>query len=73
MIKIFFGILLGIIVLTGFVYFGGAKYLKSLGAKTEATGEKLEKVEKQLKESTRDAKKSVDMTAEKMKKYVPGN
>lgn len=73
MIKVFLGIILGIIVLTGFVYFGGAKYLKSLGTKTEAAGEKLEKVERQLKESTKDAKKSVDRTAEKMKKYVPGN
>ncbi len=73
MSKVLLGIILGIIVLAGFVYFGGAKYLRSLGTKTEEAGVKLEKVEKQLKESAKGAKKSAEKTAEKVKRYVPGN
>ncbi|TAN63083.1 hypothetical protein EPN18_03305 [bacterium] len=71
MFKIFIGILLGILILAGFAYFGGAKYLKTAGVKTEQAGEKLELVEKQMKQSADSAKKTVSRTADKVKKLVP--
>lgn len=71
MFKIFIGILLGIAILIGFVYFGGAKYLKTAGVKTEQAGEKLELVEKQIKQGAESAKKSVGKTAERVKQSLP--
>jgi hypothetical protein len=71
MFKIFIGILLGILILVGFAYFGGSKYLKTAGVKTEQAGEKLELVEKQIKQSADSAKKTVSRTADKVKKLVP--
>lgn len=71
MMKIFLGVILGIIILAAFVYFGGAKYMRTFGAKTEEAGAKLEKVERQMKEGAESAKKTVTKTAEKAKGYVP--
>ncbi|MBI5587777.1 MAG: YtxH domain-containing protein [Deltaproteobacteria bacterium] len=70
MAKFFFGVLIGIVLLALFFYFGGPGYLKSFGAKTEAAGGRLEKYEKQMKDTTKDAGKSVKETAEDAKKSV---
>lgn len=66
--KILLGFILGALVLFLFLYFGGAKYLKTFGQKTEQAGEKLEGYEKQIKEKTEGAGKAVRETAESAKK-----
>lgn len=79
--KILFGFILGLAALFLFLYFGGAKYVKTFGHKTEQAGEKLEGYEKQIKEKTEGAEKAVKETAgsakkaaektkEKVKEYV---
>lgn len=80
--KILFGFVIGVAALVVFLYFGGARYVKLFGAKTEQAGEKLEAYEKEMKEKTREAekkvqdtakgaKKAVDRTREKVKEYIP--
>lgn len=77
--KVMLGILIGVFVLILFVYFGGSRYVKSFGTKTEEAGEKLEKIEKEMREKAKGAKKSVeksfdktvDTTKEKVKKIIP--
>ncbi|MBI1911938.1 MAG: hypothetical protein HYS21_08020 [Deltaproteobacteria bacterium] len=79
--KIVLGILLGIVVLAVFLYFGGAKYVKTFGSKTQEAGQKLEKYEKgmkdtvkqteeKVKETAKDAKEAVDKTVDSTKKAV---
>ncbi|MBI5642520.1 MAG: hypothetical protein HY954_03485 [Deltaproteobacteria bacterium] len=80
--KLLLGFILGIAVLAAFLYFGGAGYLKTFGAKTEEAGAKLEKYEKEIKDTAKEAKevvedtakgakKAVDKTTEKVKGYMP--
>lgn len=82
MARLFFGGLAGIVLLAVFFYFGGPKYLKAFGAKTEETGQRLEKYEKRIKDSTekagetvKEARKTVNETfekaKEKIKEYMP--
>ncbi len=66
--KILLGFILGLVALFIFLYFGGAKYLRTFGHKTEQAGEKLEGYEKQIKEKTEGAQKAVKETAESAKK-----
>ncbi len=68
--KVIFGFFLGVIALALFLYFGGAKYVKAFGSKTEEAGSRLEVYEKKMKESTKDAKTSVKETAEEAKETV---
>ncbi|HXI10018.1 MAG TPA: hypothetical protein VNK06_04365 [Thermodesulfobacteriota bacterium] len=83
MIRLFFGGVAGVVLLGLFFYLGGPRYLTALGAKTEQTGEKLEKYEKEIKDSaektvktvkkkTRAAKETVDETIEKAKEKIDG-
>ena len=80
--KLILGFILGVIVLAVFLFIGGARYLKVFGAKTEEAGTKLERVEKEMKESAKSAektavvakdkvKKTAVETKEKVKKYIP--
>jgi ABC-type arginine transport system permease subunit len=48
------GIVIGIIVIILFIYFGGGRALKSLGMMTTDLGERIETVEKSLKDTTQD-------------------
>ncbi len=79
--KLLFGILLGIAILFAFFYFGGSRYIKTFGKKTEETGVRLEKVEKKVRESAGEAKETVKEkfeetkekaaeTKEKVEKYM---
>lgn len=72
MIRIFLGIIIGIAILAGFVYFGGSKYLKTFGAKTEQAGERMEGYEKTLKTTAKDAKQTVEKTIDTTKEKVRG-
>lgn len=61
--KALIGILLGVVVLAVFVYFGGGKYLQAFGAKTEQAGVKLEGYEMKMKNTTKEAEVTVKKTA----------
>lgn len=65
--KFIFGILIGVLALAAFLYFGGPRYLKIFGAKTQETGARLEKYEKGLKHATEEAAETVKDTAETVK------
>ncbi|MEK6531198.1 MAG: hypothetical protein AABZ23_01740 [Deltaproteobacteria bacterium] len=54
--KLFFGAILGIAALFLFLYFGGGRYLKMFGAKTEDAGSRLESYGKELKKTTEGAR-----------------
>lgn len=66
--KVLFGFILGLLALVLFLYFGGAKYLKTFGHRTEQAGEKLEGYERQIKEKAEGAGKAVKETAGSAKK-----
>lgn len=65
--KFILGVIIGILALAAFLYFGGPKYLKIFGAKTEEAGERLEKYEKGLKHTAEEATEKVKETAETVK------
>lgn len=50
--QVFLGILIGILFLYLFIYFGGADYLQAFGKKTEEAGKGLKHYEKDVKETT---------------------
>ncbi|MEK6791154.1 MAG: hypothetical protein AABY45_05565 [Deltaproteobacteria bacterium] len=68
--KFIIGVLLGIVGLGIFMYLGGSKYVKALGSGTEKAGAKLERYEKQVQETAKDAKQAASKTVEKTKDKV---
>jgi hypothetical protein len=50
--KFLLGIVIGIIMIFAFIYFGGGSALKSVGTKTIELGKRIEMYEKFLKETT---------------------
>ncbi|HEY4706067.1 MAG TPA: hypothetical protein VII64_01315 [Thermodesulfobacteriota bacterium] len=70
--KFLIGVLIGIVALGAFLYFGGPKYLKLIGSKTEEAGERLEKYEKSFKHTAEEAKEAVKETAETVKEKAGG-
>lgn len=69
--KVIAGIIIGIVLIIVFLYFGGSRYLKSFGEKTEEAGDKIQKYERTLKDSVDSAKDSVEKSKERIKKYMP--
>lgn len=65
--KFIIGVIIGIVVLAAFLYLGGPKYMKIFGAKTEEAGERLERYEKGLKQTTDEAAEKLKDTAETVK------
>ncbi|OGP15306.1 MAG: hypothetical protein A2054_02015 [Deltaproteobacteria bacterium GWA2_55_10] len=65
--KFLFGLVIGIVALGAFLYFGGPKYLKLIGSKTEQAGERLEKYERSFKHTADEAKEAASDTAETVK------
>lgn len=65
--KFIFGVLIGVLALAAFLYFGGPRYMRIFGAKTEEAGARLEKYEKGLKETAGEAAEKVKDTAETVK------
>jgi len=49
-----FGLIVGIILMCLFVYFGGGKLLKALGMATTELGERIEVVEQGIKDTTEE-------------------
>lgn len=68
--KVILGFFLGIIALGLFLYFGGGRYVKALGVKTEEAGTRLETYEKKMKETTKDAGSTVKEKTEGAKETV---
>lgn len=69
--KLFAGILIGIAILFAFIALGGGKYVKTFGNKTVKAGKKLERFEKEIKDTTRSAKRTIDRTTKRVKQYIP--
>lgn len=64
MTRLIIGVILGILLLFLFLYFGGPSYLETFGKKTEETGKSLKRYEK----TTRDTTKKVEEKYEDIKK-----
>lgn len=64
MIRLLVGIVLGMLLLFLFLYFGGPGYLETFGKKAEDTGKSLKKYE----QTTRDSAKKVGEKYEDVKK-----
>ncbi len=63
------GIVIGILLIILFIYFGGGRVLKSMGGKTIEVGERVEVYEKKLKEATQDLiKKKKERIEKEIKK-----
>lgn len=76
--KIFYGILLGILALVLFVYFGGGDYLRAVGEGADEAGKIVQGYEKRLKkgidsakETAEDANRKVEETTERLKEIIP--
>ena len=65
--RFLFGLIIGVLALAAFLYFGGPEYLKAFGSKTEQAGTKLEKYEKEIKSTAKEAKEVFGDTAETVK------
>lgn len=77
--KFIAGVIIGVVVILAFLYFGGPRYMKVFGAKTEEAGGRLEKYEQGLKKTAETVKEkageagkavgdAADKTAEGTKK-----
>ena len=74
MFRFLFGILVGIIALVLFVYYGGADYLKSVGRHADRAAAEMEKYEKKLHhmtESAKKARKKAEEAGKKLKEIIP--
>lgn len=66
MTRLIIGVILGMLLLFLFLYFGGPSYLETFGKKAEETGKNLKRYEK----TTRDTAKKVEEKYEDMKKKL---
>lgn len=64
--RFLIGVVLGILLLFVFLYFGGPSYLETFGKKTEEAGKNLKKYE----QTTRDTAKKVGEKFEDVKKKL---
>ena len=74
MIKAIIKLVLGIILLYLFIYFGGADYLEEFGRKTEQAGKELKQYEKDVKDATTTVEKSLkklEKAKDKVKEKIP--
>ncbi|MFQ5480180.1 MAG: hypothetical protein ACE5DW_02780 [Thermodesulfobacteriota bacterium] len=72
--KFFLGIIIGIIALLAFIYFGGADYLRFIGRQTDKAAEHVERYEKKMhgmKERARKVKEKAEEAGKKIEKYIP--
>ena len=71
MIKAIIKLVLGIILLYLFIYFGGADYLEEFGRKTEQAGKELKQYEKNVKDAATTVEKSLEKAKDKVKEKIP--
>ncbi len=66
--KFLLGIVIGVVVIVCFIYFGGGNILKALGKKTIEVGEKVEIYEKALKEVAQGLIKNKEVIEKEIKR-----
>lgn len=66
MVRLFIGIIFGVLLLFLFFYFGGPTYLETFGKKAEETGKNL----KHYEQATRDTAKKVGEKYDDIKKRL---
>ncbi len=74
MTRFFIGIIVGIIALICFVYFGGADYLRSAGRHADRAAEQVEKYEKKMhgmKDRAQKVREKAEEAGKKIEKYLP--
>ncbi|MEE8575541.1 MAG: hypothetical protein V3T30_09025 [Thermodesulfobacteriota bacterium] len=71
LIKLGIGLLVGIIAIILFIYFGGGEYLKKFGAETEKAGKEVIEYEKDMKKTVKKVKDTVEDKKKKARKYIP--
>jgi len=74
MSRFFIGIIVGIIALICFVYFGGADYLRSAGKHVDNAAQHIEKYEKKMhgmKERARKVREKAEEAGKRIEKYIP--
>ncbi len=74
MTRFFIGIIVGIVALIFFVYYGGADYVRSFGRQADKAAVQMEKYEKKLHKMTDSAKKAGEKAEEagkKIKEMIP--
>jgi len=74
MIRFFIGIIVGIIALICFVYFGGADYLRSAGRHADKAAEHIERYEKKMhgmKQRAEKVRKKAEEAGKRIEKYIP--
>ncbi len=65
--KLILGIIIGIVLLVLFVYFGGGRYLQQAAKEAEKAGGEIEQYEKKLKESAKKVEHGIEKVKEKIK------
>ncbi len=74
MTKFFIGIIVGIIALLCFVYFGGAEYLNLISKKTDQAAVRVEKFQKKMqgmKKRAAKVKEKAEEAGKRIEKYIP--
>ncbi|MFQ5428215.1 MAG: hypothetical protein ACE5EZ_04450 [Thermodesulfobacteriota bacterium] len=74
MSKFFIGIIVGIIALICFIYFGGSDYVRSLGRHADKAAEQMETYEKKMrgfKERAGKVREKAEEAGKKIEKYIP--
>lgn len=74
MTRFFVGIIVGIIALILFVYYGGADYLRSVGRHADNAAVQVEKYGKKMHGMTdraRKVRKKAEEAGKRIEKYIP--
>ena len=70
MLKMLFGIIIGVALMLVFLYLGGGRWLKEFGRSTEKAGARLEVYEKRVQDTANDAGKTAGDTIDKTREKV---
>ncbi|HBO84446.1 MAG: hypothetical protein A2073_01830 [Deltaproteobacteria bacterium GWC2_42_11] len=65
--KFILGVIIGIVLLAAFVYFGGGDFLRHAGKEVEKAGGELKQYEYKLKDSAKKAEEGFEKVKEKIK------
>jgi len=71
MIKFLMGVIVGILILFFFLYFGGGKAVKKVGEGLTDTGKKMEVMEEMIKKEKGEVEKGVQKKIFKEEREVP--
>ncbi len=74
MTRFFIGIIVGIVALILFVYFGGADYVRSVGRHADKAAEHIERYEKKMhnmKERAEKVREKAEEAGKRIEKYIP--